>query len=79
MHKWVHEEKRRRVVLKDLIIGIALSPWATEETFNEVEQSWARIRDYNLPVASDLRSHLTPTIEELKKRGWGELGDAEVG
>lgn len=78
IHKWVHEEKRRRVVLRDLIIGIAVSPWASEETFNEVEQSWARIRDYNLPVASDLKSQLTPTIEELKKRGWGEPGDTEV-
>jgi hypothetical protein len=78
IHNWVHEEKRRRIILKDLIIGIAVSPWASEETFNEVEQAWAKIRGYSLPVAYDIKSLLTPTVEELKKRGWGEPGDCEV-
>jgi hypothetical protein len=72
LHDWVHDCKRRRVVLKDLIVGIAVSPWASEETFNEVEQTWAKIRGYNLPVGYDLKSSLTPTVEELKKAGWGE-------
>jgi len=78
IHNWVHEEKRRRIILKDLIIGIAVSPWASEETFNEVEQAWAKIRGYSLPVAYDIKSLLTPTVEELKKRGWGEPGDCDV-
>jgi hypothetical protein len=78
MHQWVHEEKRRRIALKDLIISIAVSPWAGEETFNEVKQSWAKIRSYNFPVAYDLKSACTPTVEELKRRGWGKPGDCEA-
>jgi hypothetical protein len=64
--------------LKDLITGIAVSPWGSEETFNEVDRSWAKVRGYNLPVAYDCRSPLTPTVEELKKRGWGEAGDCVI-
>jgi hypothetical protein len=52
-----------------MIIGIAVSLWSNEETFNEVEQSWAKGRGYNLAVSYDLRSPFTPTVEELKKRG----------
>ncbi len=78
IHKWVHEEKRRRIVLKDLIIGIAVSPWSSEETFNEVDRSWAKIRGYDLPVEYDCRSPLTPTVDELEKRGWKEPGDSGV-
>jgi hypothetical protein len=75
LHPWVHEFKRRRIVLKDLITGIAASPWASEETIKEVEQTWAQVRGYNLPVAHDLKSPLTPKVEELAQRGWGRPGD----
>jgi hypothetical protein len=78
IHKWVHEEKRRRIILKDLIVSVAVSPWCSEEIFNEVEQRWAKARDYNLPVEYDLRSPLTPSIEEARKLGWGEPGPCEV-
>jgi hypothetical protein len=74
LHPWVHDCKRRRVHVKDLIVGIAVSPWATDDTFKEVLQSWAKIRDYNLSVEHDLKSPLTPTIGELRQRGWGEPG-----
>jgi len=74
LHPWIHECKRRRVHLQDLIIGVAVSPWAPDDTFNEVQQSWANIRDYKLPVAHELKSPLTPTIGELKLRGWGTPG-----
>jgi hypothetical protein len=74
LHPWVHECKRRRVHLEDLIIRLAVSPWAPEDTFNEVQHSWANIRDYKLSVAYDLKSPLTPTIGELEKRGWGKPG-----
>jgi hypothetical protein len=61
-------------VLKNLLIGIAISPWATDETFEEVQETWANIRGYNLKVEYDLKSTLTPTINELMDRGWSELG-----
>ena len=59
---------------RNLLIGIAVSPWATAETFAEVQETWARVRDYNLPVAYDLKSSLTPAINELKERSLGEAG-----
>ena len=48
LHVWVHPCKRRRIVLKYLLVGIAVSPWATAETFAEVQGTWAKIRGYNL-------------------------------
>lgn len=74
LHAWVHPCKRRRILLNNLLIGIAVSPWAADETFAEVQQTWAKIRDYNLPVAYDLQSPFTPTIDELKAHGWDEPG-----
>jgi hypothetical protein len=75
LHSWVHDFKRRRIVLKDLITGLAVSPWASEETLREVEQTWAKIRGYNLPVVHNLKSPLTPNVQELAERGWGRAGD----
>src|ERR1051325_1034803 len=71
LHPWVHDFKPRRIVLKDLITGIAVSPWASKEPFREVEQAWAKIRGYDLPVAHGLNSPFTPNIEEFVERGWG--------
>jgi hypothetical protein len=74
LHAWVHPCKRRRILLGDLLIGIAVSPWASEDTLAEVKEVWAKIRDWNLPAAYDLKSPLTPSLQELKQRGFGELG-----
>ena len=74
LHPWVHDCKRRRVRLKDLIVRVAVSPRAQDDTFTEVQQTWARIREYNLPIEQDMKSSLTPTVDELKQRGWGEPG-----
>ncbi|OFV98006.1 MAG: hypothetical protein A3F68_09890 [Acidobacteria bacterium RIFCSPLOWO2_12_FULL_54_10] len=70
LHPWVHPCKRRRIHLKELVTGIAVSPWATVDTWNEVERDWAKIRTYNFPVFRDLNSPMTPTIEDLRARGW---------
>jgi hypothetical protein len=74
LHPWVHECKRRRIDLKKLLIGIAVSPWAKHDVFVEVQQNWSKVRDYKLPVSCDLSSPLTPTIDELRERGWGPPG-----
>ena len=55
-----------------------MSPWATDDAFNEVQQNRGNIRGYNLPVTYDLKSPLTPTIDELRQRGWGKPG-SELG
>ena len=67
--------KRRRIQFKDLVLGIAVSPWASEDTFEEVNGTWAKVRDLSLPVAYDLRSSLTPNLDDLKSCGWGPSGD----
>lgn len=74
LHPWVHECKRRRIILKNLLVGISVSPWATSETFVEVQETWAKISGCNLPVAYDLKSSFTPAINELQERGYGETG-----
>jgi len=74
LHAWVHEEKRRRIILKNLLVGIAVSPWASDETFAEVQEIWAKVQGCNLPVAYDLKSQFTPVMNELKERGCGEAG-----
>ena len=48
------------------------------DAFKEVQQSWANILDYRLPITYDLKSPLTPTIDELRQRGWGKPG-SELG
>jgi len=75
LHPWVHECKRRRIRLNDLVLGIVMSPWARRETIEEVRDAWALIRGYNFPVSCDLQSHLTPTIDGLKECGWGVPGN----
>lgn len=74
LHTWVHGYKRRRIILKDLLLGIAVSPWATDDAFAEVQEAWTRVWDCDLPVGYDLKSPFTPAIDELKERGWGEVG-----
>lgn len=73
-HPWVHECKRRRVDLGKLLIGIAVSPWAKDEMFAEVQQHWSNVHGCKLPVSRDLSSPLTPKIDELRERGWGPPG-----
>lgn len=74
LHPWVHECKRRRIDLKKLLIRIAVSPWAKQDVFDEVKQYWSKARGYDFPVSRDLPSPLTPTIDELRERGWGPPG-----
>lgn len=67
LHEWVHECKRRRVDLKELITEIRLSPWATEEEIEEVH-TWVKAKGFTCPVSlSDLTSPLTPTLEEFRQ------------
>jgi hypothetical protein len=76
IHPWVHISKRRRIALADVLLGIAVSPWASDATFAEVHDSWANLRSgRRLPVEYDLKSAFTPTLNELKPRGWGRHGD----
>lgn len=66
-HKWVHDFKRRRIDVSALLTGIVVSPWASDEVFEEV-RLWANLKNFSCPVkASLLKGSLIPTVEQLKK------------
>jgi len=67
LHSWVHDEKRRRLILKDVITGIAISPWAPAGVVDEVEKEWANIGQLKVPVVSHVSSPLVPSPEEFAK------------
>jgi hypothetical protein len=70
-HSWVHPYKRRRLLLKDVITGIAISPWAPEAVANEVKQEWASIGQHKVPVDAHLSSSLIPSPEDFARYGVG--------
>ena len=74
IHPWVHDHKRRRVTLKDLLVEIAISPWATDESVSEMKETWAKIGGCSLPVAQEFQCQFTPAVNELRERGWGKAG-----
>jgi hypothetical protein len=75
IHPWVYVCKRRRLLRNDLLLGIAVSPWTSDETLEEVGGSWANVRGQGLRIVHDLKSPLTPTLGELNSRGWSPNGD----
>ncbi len=70
-HPWVHDYKRRRLLLKGVITGIAISPWAPESVANEVKQEWASVGQCKVPVEARLSSSLIPSAEEFARYGVG--------
>ena len=56
--------KRRRLLLKDIVTGVAISPWASEAVVNEVKADWASIGDIKLPI-HHVSSSLIPSPEDL--------------
>jgi len=73
LHPWVHDFKRRRFLLKELVTGIAISPWATEDVATEVKQEWANIGGHNIPVDAHATSSLLPSPEDFAKYGVGSI------
>lgn len=67
-HPWVYDFKRRRLILKDLITGIAISPWAPEDVATEVKRDWSNIRNLKMPV-DHVSSSLIPSPEDLACHG----------
>ena len=69
LHKWVHEDKRRRIDLKALVTEIRVSPWATTSETEEVND-WMKGKGFSCPVGpSKLAGPLTPTLEEYRRFG----------
>jgi hypothetical protein len=66
LHDWVHPFKRRRVDLPRLVTEIRVSPWASEETFKEI-QLFASLKKVICSINwSELRNPYTPTKDEFK-------------
>ena len=59
--------KRRRIVLKELVQGVVISPWAEPDNVEEIEL-WNRHKGFSAPRQhSELRGDKTPTLEEYRK------------
>ena len=64
-HPWVHDCKRRRISLQDLLQEVVMSPWAEPDDVEEIKL-WTKIRLSLVPRNSELRSDKTPTLKEYR-------------
>lgn len=64
-HPWVHDCKRRRISLRDLLQGIVISPWAEPDEVEEIKL-WTKERLCMVPTNSALRNDKTPTLKEYR-------------
>jgi len=64
-HPWVHNCKRRRVSLRDLMQGVVISPWAEPDEIEEIKL-WTKERLSKVTTSSGLRNDKTPTLKEYR-------------
>lgn len=64
-HSWVHDCKRRRISLRDLLQGVVISPWAEPDEAEEIKL-WTKERLSMAPTNSSLRGDRTPTLKEYR-------------
>ncbi len=65
-HSWVPECKRRRIVLKELVQRVVISPWADAGNVDEIEL-WNRLKGFSAPGHSELRGGMTMSLEDYRK------------
>jgi hypothetical protein len=65
-HAWVPDCKRRRIVLKDLVQEVMISPWAEADNVEEIKL-WNSHKGFKAPKDSALRDCKAPTLEEYRK------------
>ena len=65
-HPWVPDCKRRRIVMKELVQEVVISPWAEPDNVAEIEL-WNKLKGFSAPRHSELRDVRTPTLEEYRK------------
>lgn len=64
---WVPDWKRRRINLKKLITGVVISPWAENDTVEEIE-IWLRSKGFPISARrSELAKQNAPTLAEFQK------------
>jgi hypothetical protein len=64
-HAWVHDCKRRRISLRDLLQEVVISPWAEPDAVEEIKL-WTKNRLSMVPRNSEFRSDKTPTLKEYR-------------
>jgi hypothetical protein len=64
-HPWVHDCKRRRISLRDLLQGVVISPWAEPDEVEEIKL-WTKERFSMEAANSGLRRDTTPTLKEYR-------------
>lgn len=57
---------RRRIVLKELVQGVVISPWAEADDVEEIEL-WNRLKGFSAPRHSELRGAMTMSLEDYQK------------
>jgi hypothetical protein len=66
LHEWVHDHKRRRIDLAKLVTEVRVSPWASEETLEDVA-TFVRSVTRECPIVwSELKNPFTPSREEYR-------------
>ena len=65
-HPWVHDCKRRRISLRDLLQEVKISPWAGPDEIEEIK-IWTKERLSIMPTYSGLRNEKTPTLKEYRE------------
>lgn len=67
LHEWVHDHKRRRIDLAKLVTEIRVSPWATDETFEDVKL-FANLKNLTCLLRwSELKGKHTMARDEYRK------------
>jgi hypothetical protein len=64
-HPWVHDCKRRRISLQNLLQEVVISPWAESDAIEEIKL-WTQARLSKMPINSSLRNDRTPTLKEYR-------------
>lgn len=72
-HHWVHDYKRRRLLLKDVVTGIAISPWASATVVSEVREEWCTVGPLKVPIEAHVSSLLSPSPDEFATYGVGAV------
>lgn len=78
-HSWAHEFKRRRLLLRHVITGVAISPRAPEAVVKEVTEEWGTVLDLKVTVDRHVSSSLVPSREEFARQGIGAMPKKPVG
>jgi hypothetical protein len=65
-HPWVPECKRRRIVLKELVQTVVISPWAEADNVEEIKL-WNELKGFSPPRQSELRGEMTMSLEDYRE------------